>query len=72
LSEIGSVVIAGTIIHWRFSMIRQVASIYVILLKVAVFIALGAGLTIGTIESERVRAKETLKWGLVRIPEIRR
>jgi len=53
-------------------MIRQVASIYVILLKVAVFIALGAGLTIGTIESERVRAKETLKWGLVRIPEIRR
>jgi len=53
-------------------MIRQVASIYVSLLKVAVFIALGAGLTIGTIERERGCAKEALKRGLVRIPEIGR
>ncbi len=70
LIEIGAVVRAVTIIQWGGSMIRQMADIYVRLLKLAFLIALGAGLTISTIESERSFAKEALKRGLVRIPEI--
>jgi hypothetical protein len=53
-------------------MIRQVIDIYAKLLKAAVLIALGTGLTIGRIEKERVLAKKALAQGLVKIPEIRK
>jgi Na+/H+-dicarboxylate symporter len=69
--EFGAAVGAVKQTQWRDSMIKQVVEIYIRLLKVAAYIALGAGLTVASIKRQSELGKRALTGGLVKIPAIR-